>query len=135
LLIGGYHNTSDAGDPYRNPEGRPRITAGGSALVHDGKEGRYVIGDAVTAHMGGNAKRPVTVFGGVIASTNGYLPFKEEAIAGVIVTVLLPLGPRTPWVSSAATFVSGCGRSTFFRPRVCGRAEPIGYLMEKVCSR
>jgi porin len=86
LRIGGYHNTSDVADPYLNAGGRPRITAGGSALVHDGQAGWYVMGDAVAAHMGRNAKRPVTVFGGVVASTNDYVPFKGQAIAGVIVT-------------------------------------------------
>ncbi|TCU53663.1 carbohydrate-selective porin (OprB family) [Novosphingobium sp. PhB57] len=126
MRIGGYHNTSDAGDPYRNPEGRPRITAGGSALVHDGKEKRYVIGDAVAAHMGGNAKRPVTVFGGVIASTNGYLPFKEQAIAGIIVTgpfasrpkdtlglvgSYIRLGSRQVDFLQASRFAGGANRS------------------------
>lgn len=86
LRIGGYHNTSDVADPYLNTAGRPRIAAGGSALVHDGQAGGYVMGDAVAAHLGGNEKRPVTVFGGVIASTNDYVPFKGQAIAGVIVT-------------------------------------------------
>ncbi len=92
IRIGGYHNTSDVADPYLNADGRPRITASGSALAHDGQAGWYVMGDAVAAHVGGDTKRPVTVFGGVIASTNDYVPFKGQAIAGVIVTG--PFGGR-----------------------------------------
>jgi porin len=36
--------------------------------------------------MRGEGKRPVTVFGGVIGATNDYVPFKGQALAGVIVT-------------------------------------------------
>ncbi|WP_162792210.1 carbohydrate porin [Novosphingobium sp. P6W] len=86
LRIGGYHNTSDVGDPYLNTERQPRIAAAGAALMHDGQAGGYVMGDVVGWHLGGDAKRPVTVFGGVIASANDYLPFKGQAIAGVIAT-------------------------------------------------
>ncbi|RJG53482.1 hypothetical protein D0Z70_15810 [Sphingobium terrigena] len=47
---------------------------------------RYAMGDAVVTHVGGDVRRPVTVFGGVIASTNDYVPFKSQTIAGPIVT-------------------------------------------------
>jgi len=86
LRVGGYHNTSDVADPFLNGRGQPRLTAGGAPLMHAGQAGWYVMGDAAAAHLGGDSKRPVTLFGGVIASTGDYLPFKSQAIAGVIVT-------------------------------------------------
>ena len=86
LRVGGYHNTSDVADPYVNSRGQPRLTAGGASLMHAGQAGWYVMGDAVATHLGGNIRRPVTLFGGMIASTGNYLPFKSQTIAGVIVT-------------------------------------------------
>ena len=89
LRIGAYGNTSDVADPYLNMSGRPRIgpgRAGGTALVHDGQSGAYVMGDMVAARMAGDPKRPITVFGGVISSTKDYVPFKAQALAGLIVT-------------------------------------------------
>ncbi|MGR6327483.1 carbohydrate porin [Sphingomonas sp. XXL09] len=93
LRIGAFGNTSDVTDPYLNTRGRPRLgrgAAGGAALVHDGQAGVYVMGDIAAAHMDGDAKRPITVFGGVISATNDYVPFKGQALAGVIVTGPLP---------------------------------------------
>jgi len=86
LRIGGYHNTSNVADPYLNSKGQPRLALGGVPLIHDGQAGWYVMGDAVATHLGGSAKRPVTLFGGVIGSTGNYVPFKSQTIAGVIVT-------------------------------------------------
>jgi porin len=94
LRIGGYHNTSDVADPYLNSNHQPRLAAGGTPLQHDGQAGWYVMGDAVTGHLHGDAKRPVTVFGGLIGSTENYVPFKGQAIAGVIVTGPFAARPR-----------------------------------------
>ena len=94
LRIGGYHNTSDVADPYLNSDHQPRLTAGGTPLQHDGQAGWYVMGDAVTGHLHGDVKRPVTVFGGMIGSTENYVPFKGQAIAGVILTGPLATRPR-----------------------------------------
>ncbi len=89
VRIGAYGNTSDVSDPYLNMRGLPRIgrsAAGGAALIHDGQAGVYLMGDVAAAHMGADPKRPVTLFGGVISATNDYVPFKAQALAGVIVT-------------------------------------------------
>jgi porin len=89
LRIGAYGNTSDVTDPILNTRGLPRIGpagAGGAPLVYKGQSGWYVMGDVVPTTISGDRKRPVTVFGGVIGSTADYVPFKGQAIAGVIVT-------------------------------------------------
>lgn len=86
LRIGGYHNTSDVSDPYLNTASLPRLSAGGTALIHKGQTGWYMMGDSVVTHLGRDPKRPVIVFGGMIGSTNGYVPFKSQTIAGAIVT-------------------------------------------------
>lgn len=89
LRLGGYTNSSPVSDPYLNSKGLPRIgrgSAGGAPLVHDGQTGLYAMGDMVVGHVRGEGKRPVTVFGGVIGATNDYVPFKGQALAGVIVT-------------------------------------------------
>jgi porin len=54
--------------------------------VHDGQAGWYVMGDVVAARLGGNAKRTVTVFGGLIGAVPDYVAFKSQAIAGVVVS-------------------------------------------------
>ncbi|EQB30748.1 carbohydrate porin [Sphingobium ummariense] len=94
LRIGGYHNTSDVTDPYLDSDHQPRLATGGTPLQHDGQAGWYVMGDAVTGHLHDDVKRPVTVFGGLIGSTENYVPFKEQAIAGVILTGPLAVRPR-----------------------------------------
>ena len=89
LRLGAYGNTSDVADPYLNTRGRPRIgpgSEGGAALMHNGQSGVYVMGDMVATRLSGDPKRPVTVFGGVISSTKKYVPFKAQALAGVVVT-------------------------------------------------
>ncbi len=89
LRLGAYGNTSDVTDPYLNTRGQPRIgpgSDGGAALMHHGQSGVYVMGDVVATRLSGDPKRPVTVFGGVISSTKDYVPFKAQALAGVIVT-------------------------------------------------
>ena len=89
LRLGGYTNSSPVSDPYLNSKGLPRIgrnSAGGAPLVHEGQTGLYAMGDMVVGHVRGEGKRPVTVFGGVIGATNDYVPFKGQALAGVIVT-------------------------------------------------
>jgi len=94
VRIGGYHNTSNVSDPYLNSKGQPRLVAGGIPLQHRGQAGWYVMGDAVAAHFHGDQKRPVTLFGGLIGSTNDYVPFTGQAIAGVILTGPLASRPR-----------------------------------------
>ncbi|WP_375195197.1 carbohydrate porin [Sphingobium sp.] len=94
IRIGGYHNTSDVADPYLNTDHRPRIAAGGKPLLHEGQAGWYVMGDAVAAHLHGDVKRPVTIFGGFIGSTANYVPFRSQTIAGVILTGPLAGRPR-----------------------------------------
>jgi Carbohydrate-selective porin len=86
VRIGGYHNTSDVADPYLNTKGQPRLVAGGTPLQHRGQTGWYVMGDVVAAHLHGDGKRPVTLFGGLVGSTANYVPFTGQAIAGVILT-------------------------------------------------
>jgi porin len=96
LRLGGYTNSSPVNDPYLNTKGVPRIgpgSAGGAPLVHQGQTGLYAMGDMVVGHVRGDGKRPVTLFGGVIGATNDYVPFKGQALAGVIATGILPGRP------------------------------------------
>ena len=118
LRIGAYGNTSDVTDPILNRRGLPRIglgSGGGAPLVHKGQSGWYVMGDVVPTRIAGDPKRPVTSFGGVIGATADYVPFKGQAIAGVIVT--------GPFDARGISWRSGCGfRSMAQRCSVCPRS-------------